>query len=349
MALTGVRGDVDSTEDNEEPLVFLALPDDVLRRIATCSGASAVVVACSSRGAADQRLALRRGVDDFERARFGGRPGLTVREAAQLLRDADRAGGESAGWLPLDANWRATRRAAGRHLATSVQYAQHMGGATTELVERLLAYGASPNERVRANTQGSNGHWIATPLHWAARFGHENGLAVAQMLVAGGADIHAKVKNIGAGPSYQPRHTPLAWALASLMLDPFGGLSLGPIFGQRWAEEVSAAVAIYLLECGADAWEACRDLVAEVGHDGVFDVADPVACIVQGLRDQGLARRGGPFAAQIDLLVKLLAPDRVIATAAPAESSSSSESSDSDSESDSGSDESDSDLEPGTP
>lgn len=93
MALAGVRGDVDSTEDNEEPLVFLALPDDVLRRIATCSGASAVVVACSSRGAADQRLALRRGVDDFERARFGGRPGLTVREAAQLLRDADRAGG----------------------------------------------------------------------------------------------------------------------------------------------------------------------------------------------------------------------------------------------------------------
>ena len=114
MALAGVRGDVDSTEDNEEPLVFLALPDDVLRRIATCSGASAVVVACSSRGAADQRLALRRGVDDFERARFGGRPGLTVREAAQLLRDADRAGGESAGWLPLDANWRATRRAAAR-------------------------------------------------------------------------------------------------------------------------------------------------------------------------------------------------------------------------------------------
>ena len=78
-------------------------------------------------------------------------------------------------------------------------------------------------------------------------------------------------------------------------------------------------------------------------------VADPVSCIVRTLRDQGLARRGGPFAAQIDLLVKLLAPDRVIATAAPAESSSSSESSGSDSESDSGSDESDSDLEPGTP
>ena len=133
------------------------------------------------------------------------------------------------------------------------------------------------------------------------------------------------------------------------MLDPFGGLSLGPIFGQRWAEEVSTAVAIYLLECGADAWEACRDLVAEVGHDGVYDVPDPVACIVQGLRDQGLARRGGPFAAQIDVLVNLLAPDRVVATAAPAESSSSSESSGLDSESDSGSDESDSDLEPGTP
>ena len=306
-------------EDEPPPtLVFTALPDDVLRRIATCSGASAVVVACSSRGAADQRLALRRGVDDFERARFGGRPGLTVREATRLL----------ASELHADVSWQATRRAAGRHLATSVQYAQHMGGATTELVERLLAYGASPNERVRANTQGSNGHWIATPLHWAARFGHENGLAVARTLVAAGADIHAKVKNIGAGPSYQPRHTPLAWALASLMLDPFGGLSLGPIFGQRWAEEVSAAVAIYLLECGADAWEACRDLVAEVGHDGVFDVADPVACIVQGLRDQGLARRGGPFAAQIDVLVKLLAPDRVVETAAPAESSSSSESSD---------------------
>ena len=323
-------------EDELPPtLVFTALPDDVLRRIALVSGASAVVVACASRGAADQRLALRRGVDDFERARFGGRPGLTVREASQFL-DAV---------LAVDVDWR-TRRAAGRHLATSVQYAPHMGGAATELVERLLAYGASPNERVRAIVAGSNGHWMATPLHWAARFGHENGLAVARTLVAGGADIHAKVKNIGAGPSYQPRHTPLAWAVASLMLDPFGGLSLGPIFGQRWAEEVSAAVAIYLLECGADAWEACRDLVAEVGHDGVFDVADPVACIVQGLRDQGLARRGGPFAAQIDVLVKLLAPGRVVGTAAtPPESSSSSESSGSDS----GSGESDSDLEPGTP
>ena len=208
-------------EDEPPPtLVFTALPDDVLRRIATCSGASAVVVACSSRGAADQRLALRKGVDDFERARFGGRPGLTVREAAQLL-DAV---------LAPDVNWQ-TRRAAGRHLATSVQYAPHMGGCTTELVERLLAYGASPNERVRAVVAGSNGHWMATPLHWAARFGHDNGLAVARALVAGGADIHAKVKNIGAGPSYQPRHTPLAWALASLMLDPFGGLALGPISG----------------------------------------------------------------------------------------------------------------------
>ena len=304
-------------------------------------------MACASRGAADQRLALRRGVDDFERARFGGRPGLTVREASQFL-DAV---------LAVDVDWR-TRRAAGRHLAKSVQYAPYASnmpgdsfgaGCTTELVARLLAYGASPNERVRAIVAGSNGHWMATPLHWAARFGHDNGLAVARALVAGGADIHAKVKNIGAGPSYQPRHTPLAWALASLMLDPFGGLSLGPIFGQRWAEEVSAAVAIYLLECGADAWEACRDLIAEVGYDGVYDVADPVACIVQGLRDQGLARRGGPFAAQIDVLVKLLTGGRVVATAAPAESSSSSESSGLDSESDSGSDESDSDLEPGTP
>ena len=330
-------------EDEPPPkLVFTALPDDVLRRIAAVSGASAVVVACASRGVADQRLALRRGVDDFERSRFGGRPGLTVREAAQLL----------AGELHDDVSWQATRRAAGKFLATSVQYAQHMGGAATELVERLLAYGASPNERVRANIQGSNGHWIATPLHWAARFGHDNGLAVARALVAGGADIHAKAKNIGAGPSYQPRHSPLAWALASLMLHRFGGLDVPAveyIYGQRRQEHVSAAVAVYLLERGADPLQAARDLVAEVGDDGVYDVADPVACIVQGLRDQGLARRGGPFAAQIDVLVNLLAPDRVVATAAPAESSSSSESSGLDSESDSGSDESDSDLEPGTP
>ena len=330
-------------EDEPPPkLVFTALPDDVLRRIAAVSGASAVVVACASRGVADQRLALRRGVDDFERSRFGGRPGLTVREAAQLL----------AGELHDDVSWQATRRAAGKFLATSVQYAQHMGGAATELVERLLAYGASPNERVRANIQGSNGHWIATPLHWAARFGHENGLAVAQALVAGGADIHAKAKNIGAGPSYQPRHSPLAWALASLMLHRFGGLDVPAveyIYGQRRREHVSAAVAVYLLERGADPLQAARDLVAEVGDDGVYDVADPVACIVRGLRDQGLAARGGPFAAQIDVLVKLLAPDRVVAAAPAAESSSSSESSGSDSESDSGSDESDSDLEPGTP
>jgi hypothetical protein len=330
-------------EDEPPPkLVFTALPDDVLRRIAAVSGASAVVVACASRGVADQRLALRRGVDDFERSRFGGRPGLTVREAAQLL----------AGELHDDVSWQATRRAAGKFLATSVQYAQHMGGAATELVERLLAYGASPNERVRANIQGSNGHWIATPLHWAARFGHDNGLAVARALVAGGADIHAKAKNIGAGPSYQPRHSPLAWALASLMLHRFGGLDVPAveyIYGQRRQEHVSAAVAVYLLERGADPLQAARDLVAEVGDDGVYDVADPVACIVRGLRDQGLAARGGPFAAQIDVLVKLLAPDRVVAAAPAAESSSSSESSGSDSESDSGSDESDSDLEPGTP
>ena len=296
-------------EDEPPPtLVFTTLPDDVLRRIASISGASAVVVACASRGAADQRLALRRGVDDFERARFGGRPGLTVREAARLL-DAV---------LAPDVSWQ-TRRAAGRHLATSVQYAPYASnmpgdsfgaGCTTELVERLLAYGASPNERVRANIQGSNGHWIATPLHWAARFGHENGLAVARALVAAGADIHAKAKNIGAGPSYQPRHSPLAWALASLMLDRFGGLghpAVGPIYGSRWKEEVSAAVAIYLLERGADGWEAARDIVAEVGDDGVYDVADPVETIVRTLRDQGLAARGGPFAAQLDILVQLLA------------------------------------------
>jgi hypothetical protein len=274
-------------EDEPQTLMFLGLPDDILRRVAACAGASAVVVACASRGTADQRLALRKGVDDFERARFGGRPGLTVREAAQLL--------------PEYAAELTTRRSAGKLLATRI-----IGGCSTLLVERLLAYGASPNERVRANIPGSNGHWLGTPLHWVARLGHLDGMAKARLLVAAGADINAMAKNVGAGPSYRPRHSPLTWALSSLTDIRTGGIDFDEISGaiDRWTGSV--AVAIYLLERGADARETARDL-AEVA--GVLDVGDPVSFLITELREDELARaRGttgfGPYAAQFYILVK---------------------------------------------
>ena len=94
---------------------------------------------------------------------------------------------------------------------------------------------------------------------------------------------------------------------------------------------------------------ACRDLVAEVGHDGVFDVADPVACIVQGLAEGPWASRGAgsparPRSTSLSSSLRVCGPQRDCGNTA--RSSSSSESAGSDSES---SDESDSDLEPGTP
>ena len=173
-----------------------------------------------------------------------------------------------------------------------------MGGATTELVERLLAYGASPNERVRANTQGRTATGSRRRSLGRGRPQRPRGRAA---LVAG-ADIR-KVKNIGAG-RHIARHTPLAWALAR-SCRPVRRALLGPFRGSD-GQRGERGGGYLPAKCGADAWRR-RDLVAEVGHDGVFDAADPVACIVQGLRDRA-ARRGGPFAAQIDVLVKLLAP-----------------------------------------
>lgn len=278
-----------SMEDEPPTLVFLGLPDDILRRIAACSGASAVVVACASRGTADKRLALRKGVDDFERARFCGRPGLTIREAEQML--------------PEYAEDLTTRRSAGKLLATSVLY----DNCSTLLVERFLVYGASPNERVRANMSRSNGHWLGTPLHWVARLSHRDSLAKARLLVAAGADINAMAKNVGAGPSYRPRHSPLTWALSKPACVETGGIDswVGEIisFDQR-EESVCAAVAIYLLERGADARQAAREL-AEV--EGALDGGDPAAFLIIALRDSAeFLSRGGQYAAQLEVLVKLI-------------------------------------------
>ena len=70
-------------------LTLFALPVDVLRDIngACLDGESALVVACSASGFEATRRALRSALDDFERARFGGRPGFTVAEAELILQD----------------------------------------------------------------------------------------------------------------------------------------------------------------------------------------------------------------------------------------------------------------------
>ena len=222
MALAGVRGDVDSDEDNEE---LARVPGAPRRRLAPASlhvpgrpRSSWPARAAAGRPAAG---ADGRGVDDFgaggKQGNDCGRPGLTVREAAQLLRDADRAGGESAGWLPLESRTGGRRgRAAGRRPGNERPAAQHMGGATTELVERLLAYGASPNERVRANTQGRAATGSPTPLHWAARGTTPRGRADARR----GARRYPRQSRRGA--TRLPRRA-AATTLASLILDPFGG------------------------------------------------------------------------------------------------------------------------------
>ena len=67
------------------PFRFLDLPEDLLGRVATALGHSACVVACSSRDprTAEVRLALRAGVDEYERQRFPG--ATTIREAEAVL------------------------------------------------------------------------------------------------------------------------------------------------------------------------------------------------------------------------------------------------------------------------
>jgi len=83
------------------PFRILDLPLDLLRRVAgTLNNPSAIVVACSARDRDVERIALRQSADDYERARWGGEPGLTVREARErLLAWADTLlpGGNAAG------------------------------------------------------------------------------------------------------------------------------------------------------------------------------------------------------------------------------------------------------------
>ena len=63
------------------PFALLALTEDLLHKIAAIVGAPDVVVACCHHQSRD---AVRRGVDEAERRRFG--LGRTVREAEGLLR-----------------------------------------------------------------------------------------------------------------------------------------------------------------------------------------------------------------------------------------------------------------------
>ena len=63
-------------------LHLLDLPSDVLRSVIAIVGSPGLVVACPDRAL---RSALRESADSFERARFGGDPGLTVREAEAAL------------------------------------------------------------------------------------------------------------------------------------------------------------------------------------------------------------------------------------------------------------------------
>lgn len=257
------------------------MPDVLLKQIVCYSGEPALVVSVGTNKGL--RGLLRAGVDDAERARFGG-IGLTVREAERALCGEDSIGAS---------HFRSsltTREASGLFLATYIDTCSRTRPPDSddsddedefdidrvrpgecpfmlERVRAIVAYGANVNARWN-HLSGSNA------LHFATRAGFEE---TAKLLLAAGAEVDAQVmREDAAGP------TPLAWAfraglgdgddeememsdhygrrlrVARLLVDRGANIALAEASSTQNFDELICA-RMFLLEKLQDAYERIED------------------------------------------------------------------------------------------
>ena len=182
---------------------LLDLPPELLHRIATTLDGPGVVVAVASARMTEERDALRRGVDDMERARFGGRLGWTVREAEARART----------WCPgefLETRQRATelflnKTGVSPELPTLAYMMSSEGPVVLERIKTMLAFGASPDDYSRSRLlHGVEQGILITPLHLAIMEAYHSPtnnsqtqqtpwVEVAELLIAAGADVNKQV------------------------------------------------------------------------------------------------------------------------------------------------------------
>ena len=195
---------------SQRAAMLLRLPTDVLFKIASHVVAPDLVVAAGK--SLEARTALRKGTDAAERSRFGGNPGLTIREAEQVLRTEYR--------YYVDGSYLESRAAAGSTLAVGTVLCNHVahpdapeardrwfdfhGGGyffASGLVSAMIAYGAD------LDVQYWNGY---TPLHYLAVCAPPDAIELARLLLAAGHDIDAEcMPGDAAGP------TPLCWCIST--------------------------------------------------------------------------------------------------------------------------------------
>ena len=159
---------------------LLHLPPELLRKIASFVDSAGLVVAiygAKEPGEAGEksRAAVRAGVDDAERARFGGWPGLTIAEAQACVAHVPGVTERAL----------ASPQAAGDFLGRRIgDYAvRRQLRAQNVFVANMLAYGAKPD--VVVELYGSVG-W--TPLHFAAAGAWPNHYRAIEALLAADAD-----------------------------------------------------------------------------------------------------------------------------------------------------------------
>lgn len=246
------------------PFRILDLPLDLLRHVAgTLSNPSAIVVACSARDRDVERIALRQSADDYERARWGGEPGLTVREARERL----------LAWPPIrysqgEYSQGETRQVTSSDLATRVTSGElltetyllvpsewiHVG-----LLATLVAFGAKPDVPLPGEPDGM------TVLHACATSGH--GADVVRLLAKAGADVNAislTHRILGDTPLARTLHT-LQAIMSSLRAPGFQISAYTDRLRRQTLNGLEAA--IVLIEYGADERKSSGRLEGDGGSN----------------------------------------------------------------------------------
>ena len=150
---------------------FATLPGELLTAIASYIDTPHVIVAVASD--ADARAAVRRGVDEAERALRG----MSVRGAEAFLLHAYR--------VPAAAL--SDRHAAGLVLVEAASGYQF----ESDIIPTLLAYRALPDVETSSTIDGEV-RVAGRALHYVSGSGHERSLLFASLLLDAGADINAR-------------------------------------------------------------------------------------------------------------------------------------------------------------